>query len=121
MTNKESLTDIAYAAGFRNLHDRASQCSKLIGSVMSDKFEILYFMRKEDKRKEELNFEIFGVVNPFEHDTCGLFRLNEAYLRRWIGGNGERTPGGGGINIDEQLVVSGQTAVDMLLSYAKQQ
>lgn len=113
----ESLTTIAYKAGFKNLHDGASQMGAcLMGSVMSDEFEIIYFLMRE-----EGSVELFGVREQSDPKSCALFRVDRHYLERFLGGNGICLPGRGGINLDKQgPLYRGQTAVDVLEVYAKQ-
>lgn len=113
----ESLTAIAYKAGFKNLHDLASQVGAcLMGSVMSDEFEIIYFLVRD-----ESDVELFGVREQSDPRTCALFRIKREYLEKYIGGNGICLPGRGGTNLDKQTPLhTGQTAVDVLKSYARQ-
>lgn len=113
----ESLTAIAYKAGFKNLHDLASQVGAcLMGSVMSDEFEIIYFLARDEE-----SIELFGVREQSDPRTCALFRIKREYLEKYIGGNGICLPGRGGVNLGKQIpLYRGQTAVDILESYAKQ-
>src|SRR3989344_1344095 len=110
----ESLTAIAYKAGFKNLHDLASHSSCLMGSVVSDKFEMIYFLPRSDQ-----TVDIFGVREQSDIGTCALYRFGRRELDGSIGGN--NPPGRGGIFINKRSPLhTGQTAVDVLESYARQ-
>ena len=110
----ESLTAIAYKAGFKNLHDLASHSSCLMGSVVSDEFEMIYFLLRPDQ-----TVDIFGVREPSDIETCALYRFERRELDGSIGGN--NPPGRGGIFINKRSPLHiGQTAVDVLESYARQ-
>ncbi len=116
---EESLTAIAYKAGFTNLHDLASQVGvALMGSVMSDGFEMVYF--RVIKGEEEM-VELFGVREQNDPESCALFRVRREYLNEYIGGNGTCLPGQGGVNLDRMTPLhKGQVAANVLESYARQ-
>tara|TARA_Y100000034_G_C6794365_1_gene355915 strand:+ start:547 stop:966 length:420 start_codon:yes stop_codon:yes gene_type:complete len=118
---EESLTAIAYKAGFKNLHDLAARFSHLMGSVMSDNFEILYFRHVDSDVEDLREIDIFAVVDPYEYDSCALYRLYESSLMESLGGKGNLNPGVGGLNIDKRAPLhTGPIAVDVLESYANQ-
>ena len=64
-TENKSLTTIAYEAGFKNIHDRASQCAGLMGSIMSDKFESIYFKHHKNKIMRNLNAFLIIKLEQF--------------------------------------------------------
>ena len=115
MAKKKSLTDIAYEAGFQNISCRASQASHLMGSVMSDNFECIYF-----KCVPKKHVEIFGIVDQYDYEFCAIYRIDRDYLKRYVGGDSMCNPGAGGINIDkEEPVFKGKMAVDIIQVYVK--
>ena len=112
---KKSLIELANDAGFANINSRASQVSHLMGAVMSQKFESIYFRVREEDR-----VEILGVVDPRDRDSCALYSVQRTHLDRYIGGNGQCNPGIGGFNIDnEHPMHVGKTVVSILKSYAE--
>jgi len=115
MVENESLTEIANKAGFFNLHSRPIQLMGLMGSIMSDKFEVLYV---KGVSKEEI--DVFGIQDQHNFETCAIYRLNFETLYHWLGGAGECNPGRGGVNIDkEKPLYEGQQALDILKTYIK--
>ena len=110
--------DIAENAGFDTFHSRSAQYACLMGAILSDKYNLLYF--KTDMLRNE-PIEIFAFVKPDDVTSCALFRISCTAIDKYLGGNGVCNPGRGGINIDkEEPLFMGKTAVDILLSYVKQ-
>jgi len=106
-----NLSQLALNAGFDNLHSLGSQCKHLMGSVMSDKFEIIY-LRESETETVPPTMEVLGVVNPHEPKTCALYRLEETELRKYSDK--------GGINIDKQTpFYTGSAVVGILERLAK--
>ena len=106
---EESLTAIAYKAGFKNLHDTASLWAGLLGSVVSDEFEMIYFLSREDQK-----VDIFGVVEQSNPQNCALYRFERSELERSSRDNLAIRV----INIDRsEPLHTGQTAVAVLESY----
>jgi len=116
MVKRKSLVKIAYEAEFYNLHDRGTQVLHLGGSIISEKFELIYL--KPLNNMEDV--EVLGVEDPFNYKTCALYRLKREKLDKWIGGNGNCYPGAGGINLDKEgPLFNGDMAVRVLIDYAK--
>ncbi|MBW2991463.1 hypothetical protein KY348_07225 [Candidatus Woesearchaeota archaeon] len=119
----KSLTDIAYEAGFRNLHNISARFSGFLGSVISDEFEILYYrplvcqeppLSAPDKSTPIDEIEIFAVKDQYDYDSCALYRFRTSLgKRRSIGGENK------GLRIEKQNppLYKGKTAVKVLMAY----
>lgn len=92
-SESSSLVKIAQQAGFSNLHDLAGVSTCFIGSIASDVYETIYFRKNEDiktgpKNPETGGFpvtdmgtvEVFGIVDPYDYDSCALYRLDAREL-----------------------------------------
>ena len=112
------LTALAYKAGFTNLHDMASWGACLIGSILTDEFEMIYFLLGD--YKEHQTVDIFGVREQSNPETCALYRFERNDLERSVGlGNERHSPGRGGINLSKRDPLhTGQTAIAVLEAYA---
>jgi|TARA_Y100000310_G_C20624760_1_gene785255 hypothetical protein len=87
MSDKKSLVELAYRAGFNNLHGMAGGTTWLIGTIMSDKYEIIMFRGNDDMKTQPTDdpnrqivtdkgtVDVFGIVDPYEPDSCALYRL----------------------------------------------
>ncbi len=90
MPDKKSLVKLAYEAGFNNIHDLAGASTWLIGSIMSDKYKIIMFRGNDDLKTQQDNscrrivdagtVDVLGIVDPYEYDSCALFRLRVSRL-----------------------------------------
>lgn len=111
-----SLVDIANEAKFDNVHNRMSQVGFLMGSVMSDKYNSI-FVTAVGSLPE---IEIFAIVDPYDYESCALYKVKRDYLEKHIGGNGVCNPGRGGTNIDkEEPRYQGIEAVNAMEAYAR--
>ena len=111
------LTALAYKAGFHNLHGFPSHTSCLMGSIIADDFEILYFLLGAYKEQSQ-TVDVFAVREQSDPETCVLYRFERRELE---GALVDSSPGRGGINLRKRVPLhTGQTAVDVLESYARQ-
>ena len=118
--NKVDLTGLAYKAGFNNVYDAicvsSSRWPNVIRALNSSQFEMIYFLT----RNEDRVVEVFGVREQIDSESCALFRvevdrLDDSLLLYEMP---ERYKG---VSLEKStLLHRGQTAVDVLESYARQ-
>ena len=111
---EESLTALAYKAGFHNLHGISAWSHSLMGAVKSDEFEIIYFRELGDSR-----IELFCVRDSADPETCALHTVMRDTD---IGVNLQENPQGRtGIVIDKRTPrYAGRTAVGIMEVYASE-
>jgi hypothetical protein len=87
-----SLITLAQEAGFNNMHDMSGLTHWFNGTIMSDKFEVLYFRGHDGETTEPTGegkervvdggtVDIFGIVDPYDYDSCALYRFRADELR----------------------------------------
>jgi hypothetical protein len=131
MEDKKSLIKLAYEAGFNNIHDLVGGTTWLIGTLMSDKYEIIMFRGNDDaktkptedpKRQTVIDMgtvDVFGIIDPYEYNSCALYRLRRQELieakRRF-----EKQPLNCWVSLDNQeLLYRGEEAVAVIEGLAK--
>ncbi len=126
MEDKKSLVKIAHEARFENILSLVGLSTGLIGSIMSDDFQSIYFRLNGDYKTAENNVvtdmgtvDVLGVKDPYDYETCKLYRLERRELiekrERFVS-----EPLNCSVNLDhKKSLYSGNQAVEVLKAYAK--
>ena len=127
---ENSLIKLAQKAGFNNLHSLPGLTNWLIGSIMSDDYEVFYFRQNNDMKTipidqnserviEPGTVDVFAIKDPYEHETCALYRLNRKELDEKIS-NKLKEPLNSAVGIDKRNpLYKGREAVGVLDGLAK--
>jgi len=131
MSDKKSLVKLAHEAGFNNIHDLAGASKWLIGTVMSDNYEIIMFRANDDMktlptenpdREKVIDFgsvDVFGIVDPYEDNSCALYRLKFSDLIE-AKGRFEKQPLNCWVSLDNQKpLYNGKEAIGIVNSFIK--